>query len=263
MGNCRAAEIRIGGRLILRQALDALLVALRDEGASTQWSGSRFAPSCWHELEAALADDGTLFLCNTETRWGEFETLEATCVDLRLVFVRKSEATRKLDSETAFSSGDGPVTRITTGAGDQPIIKAETLRDLLVDADTDPETAILEIGALLSPSPPKVPPLELALESLGTGADGTGSDVRHYLLVLHGGLEPSLQGPFADGISTEAGILRELRENAQLLAEDGRDTACRLTVTTPEGTQPIVTVGTYAGHYMDELRRQVRERQQD
>ena len=261
MDNGRIAKIRIGGTLTEGEALDAFLLALRDEGASTQWGGERFAPDSWDDVEAELADDGTLLLCGAETRWGELETLEAVCLDLQLVFVRRSEATRELNAECAFSRGDGVVGHMTTGVNGRPIITARALRGVLKDADADPGAAIARVRALLPANPPKVPPLELRSTPFGTGDEGTHRDVQHYLLVLHGGLEPRLRGPFVGEQSPEEGIRRELRRNSQLLAEDGRDTVCRLTVTTPPGVTADVEVGTYSGRYMDELRDEVCESQ--
>ena len=161
MSDHMAAEITIGGKLSSEEGLDALLDAVRGSGASRECGGGCFQPASWEEIETALDDEGRLRLFDDSARWGEFEGLEATCLELRLYFVRRSEAKYDCDAEVVFSSGDGSQELVTTNASGQPTITVEKLLGVIRDSEADPHAAIASLKSLVPPPVPDVPRLEL------------------------------------------------------------------------------------------------------
>ena len=81
-----AASIKIGGE-IRHSRLGKLLAAIRAASISQQWGEPPFEPKSAEDLATAVRD-GHLFLCDDQTRYGEFPELETACRELGLPYTR-------------------------------------------------------------------------------------------------------------------------------------------------------------------------------
>lgn len=75
-----SASITIGGTLPAAELPD-FLAAVDAEALSTEWDGAPFTAD-------QLPENGSLMLMAHEVAWGEFEELEAFCIEHRLPFAR-------------------------------------------------------------------------------------------------------------------------------------------------------------------------------
>ena len=78
--------------------MNALLTAINQANVSTEWGEGRFAPADVNELLQAM-NDGNLWLCDDEARYGEFPELEEACRDLGLAYMRHSAGKYEYDPE--------------------------------------------------------------------------------------------------------------------------------------------------------------------
>ncbi len=92
-----AASIKIGGE-IRRSRLPRLLEAIRAASVSHEWGDACFEPTSAEDLMNAIRDSH-LFLCDDQTRYGEFPELETTCRKLGLSYTRWSEGYCQCDAE--------------------------------------------------------------------------------------------------------------------------------------------------------------------
>lgn len=92
-----AASIKIGGEI--RQGdLAALLDAITKASICHDWGEPPFEPKSAEDLATAIRD-GHLFLCDDQTRYGEFPELETTCRKLGLAYTRWCEGYCEYDAE--------------------------------------------------------------------------------------------------------------------------------------------------------------------
>ena len=75
-----------------------------------------------------------------------------------------------------------------------------------------------------------------------------------WLFVMHGGIDPGeALGPYETAEEQEALILKALRENHELLYEDGEDTIHTIKI----GDDGTPELGSFTGGFMDDLRAKV------
>jgi hypothetical protein len=126
-----AASIKIGGE-IRRSRLPVLLEAIRTASVSHEWGDACFEPTSAEDLVSAIRD-GHLFLCDDQTRYGEFPELEAACRKLRLPYTRWSEGYCECNAEIVDWRRGMKKPLILTGSnsGDATFVPTDEVRKAL------------------------------------------------------------------------------------------------------------------------------------
>ncbi len=102
MGERYPAEIKIGGK-VPAGLLDRFLGELNSiRGRVGGYDGDPFVAETAAELRQTLDDDGHLCLADAEASFGQFEDLEAFCVQHGIPFDRHSDAHYEYDSENVY-----------------------------------------------------------------------------------------------------------------------------------------------------------------
>ena len=176
MSECMAAQIQIGGKVPQSFAL-RLCEAVTDEGASTEWGGSRFCPRSVDELLEALvnvAGAQVLQIRDTEATSGEFNDLEEFLQGHDIAYTRQSEGKGEYCPEIMeFRPGGEPI-KIFTDAEADPIVSVSDVRAATEKLEeglqsleregipTDNTRKLLDeaLSRLLALLPPEVLPLE-------------------------------------------------------------------------------------------------------
>jgi len=97
-----AAEVRIGGN-VPAGLLDRFLGELNSAGVRVGgYDGDPLDAHNAAELRQALDEDGHLVLADAEASYGQFEELEAFCVQHGILFDRHSDAHFEYDSENVY-----------------------------------------------------------------------------------------------------------------------------------------------------------------
>ncbi len=95
-------EITIGGK-VPANLLEEFLGELDSTGAKVGgYDGAEFDAKTAHDLRQALDENGHLFLADAEARYGQFEELEAFCVQHGISFDRHSDARYEFDAENVY-----------------------------------------------------------------------------------------------------------------------------------------------------------------
>ena len=152
-----ATCIRIGGE-IRRNRLPELLEAIRAASVSHEWGEPPFVAQSAQEL-ATVIRDGHLFLCDDQTRYGEFPELETTCRKLGLPYTRWCEGFCEYDAEVVdWRPGmKKPLVRIGSNSGDQTYVAAKDVRKSLRHLDAGRLTKAKKLLRALCPDIPELP----------------------------------------------------------------------------------------------------------
>ncbi len=154
--------IDIGGRLQsaeTQQLLDAITQAL----VSFEWDEPPFKPTEPRELLAVLRE-GTLWLCDSEAKHGEFPHLEGTCGCLGLAYTRYTEGWCNCDAELVdWRPGmDKPLSR--TGSNNdctQTFVLTDRVRDVVTTLEAGEIQKALGTLRELCPEVAVLPPFEI------------------------------------------------------------------------------------------------------
>jgi hypothetical protein len=165
------ASIAIGGR-VTRDGAEALAEVMADEGLG-YGASILFAmlngtdPKLEEDTEFGWLDHGVLHAAAHEVNWGEFDCVEAKCLELGLTYVRQSEGKYDISPEIVWSAGDGKVESCLTDHECRPMVNAASVAKAMHEASAMAEDAIDELALLthalreLLPDIPVVPPLEI------------------------------------------------------------------------------------------------------
>jgi hypothetical protein len=124
-----AAYISIGGQ-VEQSRLPKLLEAISKASVSLDWSERQFEPQSVEDLLTAVRD-GSLWLCDDQSRYGTFPELEATCRKLGLSYSRWCEGYCQYDAEVVdWEPGmRKPLVRVGSNAGDETYVPTESVRE--------------------------------------------------------------------------------------------------------------------------------------
>ena len=152
-----AANIRIGGE-IRHSRLPKLLEAIRTASISHEWGEPPFEPKSAEELATAIRD-GHLFLCDDQTRYGEFPELETTCRELGLSYTRWCEGYCEYDAEVIdWRPGmNEPLCRTGSNSGDATFVPADEVRKALTHLESNHVGRARELLRKLCPHVPDLP----------------------------------------------------------------------------------------------------------
>lgn len=156
-----AANIKIGGK-IMRKNLAPLLDAITKTCASNEWGEPPFAPKSAKDLRDAIRD-GHLFLCDDQTRAGEFPELETACRELGLSFNRWSEGYCECDSEVVdWRPGmTEPLVRTGSNAGHDTYVPEDEVRKALKHLESSHIGRARELLRKLCPDIDELPPFKI------------------------------------------------------------------------------------------------------
>jgi hypothetical protein len=175
MGEYYPGEITIGGK-VPAALLDEFLSAAASTGASVgDYEEAVFAAGTVEELLKVLDEDGHLRLADAQASYGQFEELEAFCVEHGIPFDRHSDAKYEFDAENVyFRPGmKAPESVPSNNAGDD-LFSADAVRPVVKEL-TKVVTAgltreklkaaavkiIRHLNSLLPPEVEPLPPLEI------------------------------------------------------------------------------------------------------
>lgn len=155
--------IRIGGRLPCSK-VDPLLKTIAKAYVSLEWGDAPFKPKAAGELANARQQDGWLWLCDQEARYGEFPELEETCRRLGLPYTRFSEGWCSSDAELLdWRPGmKGPLIR--TGSNDdceRTFVTTDSVNDVLAALEAGDVQQAINMLRKLCPEVPALPPFEI------------------------------------------------------------------------------------------------------
>ena len=176
MADSFPGEIMIGGK-VPAALLEEFLGKIGSTGAKVGgYDGVEFDAKTAEDLRRALDEDAHLFLVDDQARYGQFEELEAFCVQHGISFDRHSDARYEFDSENVYfrpgmkgplvirSDNDGddlldislvrPIARELVGV----VAAAATNRKKLLAAVTK---TIRALNKLLPPEVEPLPQLEI------------------------------------------------------------------------------------------------------
>lgn len=143
------AEICIGGN-VARSKIAGLIAAINNQGCSSEWDGpvinlgnpEEDIGKCIEkivQLRASIsngcapANEGLLFLYDSEARWGEFQEIETYCEANGIAFNRYSDGYCEYDPEIkVFREGMEAPVAYNTDSNGQPQISADKIIPLLV-----------------------------------------------------------------------------------------------------------------------------------
>jgi hypothetical protein len=159
-----SANIRIGGQITPKR-IPTLLEAIRTASVSHEWGDAPFEPNSAEELLAAVRD-GHLFLCDEQSRYGEFPELEATCQKLGLSYSRWAEGYCAYDAELVdWRTGmKEPVVRVASNSSDATYVATEDVRKALKHLDAGNVARAKRLLQRLCPDIPALPPFEIVQE---------------------------------------------------------------------------------------------------
>lgn len=153
-----AASIRIGGE-IKNTDLPALLDAITKACVCHSWGETPFEPKSGEDLMAVVRD-GHLFLCDDQTRYGEFPELETACRELGLSYSRWCEGYCEYDAEVVdWRPGmSEPLCRNGSNSGDTTFVPADEVRKALAHLQSNHIGRARELLRKLCPDIPELPP---------------------------------------------------------------------------------------------------------
>lgn len=156
-----AASIKIGGQIRQRD-LPALLEAITQASVGHNWGEPPFEPKSAQDL-AAAARDGHLFLCDDQTRYGEFPELETACRELGLSYTRWCEGYCEYDAEVVdWRPGmNEPRCRAGSNSGSATFVPADEVRKALKHLESNHFGRARELLRKLCPDIPDLPPFTI------------------------------------------------------------------------------------------------------
>ncbi len=162
MGARYAAWIMIGGT-VERAKAEPLLKAVREAWAKRDWDADPFQPSTIDELRDAR-EDGRIWLCDGEAKYGEFEDIECACRELGLSFCRHTEPTCSDDAVLIDwrPSMEEPLVR--TGSNDNSdtvLVPEEPVGKALAALEVGDAPEAIRILKDLCSQVPDLPPFEI------------------------------------------------------------------------------------------------------
>lgn len=155
------ARIQIGGE-IRRSRLPDLLEAIRTAPVSHEWGDACFEPKSAEDLVNAIRDSH-LFLCDDQTRYGEFPELEAACRKLRLSYARWSEGYCAYDAEVVeWRPGmKKPLVRVGSNSNNATFVPTDEVRRALRQLESNHIGRAREILRTLCPDIPPLPSFKI------------------------------------------------------------------------------------------------------
>lgn len=156
-----AASIRIGGQ-IKQSDLATLLDAITKASICHEWGEPPFEPKSAQDLAGALRD-GHLFLCDDQTRYGEFPELETACRALGLSYSRWCEGYCEYDAEIVdWRPGmNESVCRPGSNSSNATFVPAEEVRKALAHLQSNHIGRARELLHKLCPDIPELPPFTI------------------------------------------------------------------------------------------------------
>ena len=170
MGEYYPGEITIGGK-VPAALLEEFLREATSTGASLgDYEEAAFAAGTVEELLKAFDEDGHLRLADPQASFGQFEGLEAFCLQHGIPFDRHSDAHHEVDAENIyFRPGMERPARVTSDNLGDDLTDADEVRPVarelarLATSGLDREgllAAVLKVSAELNAAlPPEVEPL--------------------------------------------------------------------------------------------------------
>ena len=156
-----AANIVIGGSLP-KIRLPELLRAVQEAAVSIEWGDAPLNPQSEQDLLSAI-DEGQLWLCDDQTRNGDFPELETACRELGLSYTRQSEGYCGYDAEVAdwrFGMTE-PLVRTGSNAGQQTYVPEEEVRKALKHLESNHIGRARKLLRKLCPDIPDLPPFQI------------------------------------------------------------------------------------------------------
>ena len=156
-----AASIKSGGE-IAHNNLATLLDAITKASICHEWGEPPFEPKSAQDLAAAIRD-GHLFLCDDQTRYGEFPELETACRELDLSYTRWCEGYCEYDAEVVdWRPGmNEPACRTGSNSGDATFAPADEVRKALKHLESNHIRRARELLRKLCPDIPTLPPFTI------------------------------------------------------------------------------------------------------
>lgn len=156
-----AASIKIGGEI--RQGhLATLLDAITKASICHEWGEPPFEPKSAEDLVAAIREDH-LFLCDDQTRYGEFPELETACRELGLSYTRWCEGYCEYDAEVVdWRPGmNEPFCRTGSNSGNATFVPTKEVRKALKHLERNHIGRARELLRKLCPDIPEPPPFTI------------------------------------------------------------------------------------------------------
>ncbi|MEE9294852.1 MAG: hypothetical protein V3W34_07830 [Phycisphaerae bacterium] len=155
--------IRIGGR-IERSDVDPLLKAITKAYVSLEWGEPPFKPTAADELLDARQQDGWLWLCDQEAKYGEFPELEETCRRLGLPYTRFAEGWCGCDPELLDWRPGMKEPLIRTGSNDdceKTFVATDSVNEALTALEAGHVQQAVSMLRKLCPEVAELPPFEI------------------------------------------------------------------------------------------------------
>jgi hypothetical protein len=162
MSSRYSAWIRIGGTLERAKA-EPLLTAIREEYVKLDWHSPLFEPTTVEELVNAR-QDGWLWLCDEEARYGEFDRIERVCRELGLSFRRHTEAWCGEDALLLDWRPGMAEPLVRTGSSDHSdtvLVSEDEVRKALAALEAGDAAEAIRTLKALCPPVPELPPFEV------------------------------------------------------------------------------------------------------
>ncbi len=156
-----AASIKIGGP-VAGHDLAVLMKAITQASVCHSWGEPPFEPKSAEEVVSAIRD-GHLFLCDDQSRYGEFPELETTCRELGLSYTRWCEGYCEYDAEVVdWRPGmNEPACRTGSNSGDATFVPADEVRKALKHLESNHIGRARELLRKLCPDIPDLPPFRI------------------------------------------------------------------------------------------------------
>ena len=140
-----------------------MLKAIAKAYVSLEWGDAPFTPANADELLEAR-QDGWLWLCDQEAKYGEFPELEETCRRLELPYTRFSEGWCGSDAELLDWRSGMEKPLIRTGSNDdceRTFVEASNVQKALVELEAGRVERATRILRELCPEVSELPPFKI------------------------------------------------------------------------------------------------------
>ena len=156
-----AANIEIGGE-IWRRPITRLLKVIQIASVAADWHGPPFEPKTTEQLTTAIRD-GHLFLCDDQSRYGEFPELEKACRELGLSYSRWSEGRYEYDAQRVdWRPGmKDPLVRVGSNVHNMTYVLTDDVRKALQSLDAGCIDQAKRVLRRLCPDIPPLPPFRI------------------------------------------------------------------------------------------------------
>ncbi len=150
MSEYMSAEIWLGGR-ISKRLVPRLCKAIAEQNVAVDWGDSQFCPTTAVDLLSACTENSEgvrlLHLCDDQSRWGEFETLETFLRRHRIGYSRRSEGKWEYEPSRIEFRPPGRLLVFTTNHAGEVVVPVSKLLSLSKDL-----SKLLESPATGSPT---------------------------------------------------------------------------------------------------------------